>query len=311
MVGGDLVAGGQRVNLAHVVTLRAWGHDARLLIVRPPGEGGSFSPAFPVDVTAPPWQLEIDDLTADDVVVVGEMFRRGAQAVSGSPARKIIHNQNPYYMFQAFKDMDAVRRWGAEHKICASRFTADRLAEAGWTGPVSVVRPYVDPIFQGAPGTPRALWVAYMPRKRAIEARHLRGLLRSRRPDLARIPWIELVNASREDCARALKTAGVFLSLGWQEGLGLPPLEAMAGGALVVGFHGGGGHEYATAENGDWFDDGDHLALVDALAGRLDGLIAGQDFSARQAAARATAASFSQARFETELEAAWSAILDR
>jgi hypothetical protein len=84
----------------------------------------------------------------------------------------------------------------------------------------------------------------------------------------------------------------------------------MAGGALVVGFHGGGGREYATPQNGDWFDEGEHLALAEALAARLDGLRAGEDFTARRAAGYATAAEFSPARFEAELSAAWTTILD-
>src|SRR5882672_2072883 len=44
------------------------------------------------------------------------------------------------------------------------------------------------------------------------------------------------------------------------------PLEAMASGCIVVGFHGYGGLEYATPENGFWFPS-DHLEeVVDALA---------------------------------------------
>lgn len=306
---GDFVAGGQQVNLDHVVALRAQGHDARLLILRRAGEPPGFAPSFPAGVAPPPWQATPEGLTADDVVVVGEMFERGAAALMDSRARKVVHNQNPYYMFQAFKDLDAMQRWGATHMICASRFTASYASAAGWDGAISVVRPSLDPIFFGGEAGPRAPSVAFMPRKRPLEARWLKGLLHSRRPDLKAVPWIEIKGMSRAQCAEALKQAGVFLSLGWAEGLGLPPLEAMAAGALVVGFHGGGGRDYATAENGDWFGDQDHLALIEALEARLDGLIAGADVSDRLAAGAATAAAFSRPRFEAELAGAWAAIL--
>jgi hypothetical protein len=84
----------------------------------------------------------------------------------------------------------------------------------------------------------------------------------------------------------------------------------MAGGALVVGYHGVGGLEYATAENGDWFDDAaGHVEIADRLAERLDALKAGERFEARRLAGAATAASFSRERFEAELKAAWDAIL--
>lgn len=61
--------------------------------------------------------------------------------------------------------------------------------------------------------------------------------------------------------------------------------------------------------NGDWFSHDDHLPLVDALAARLDKLIAGEDFAERRAAGMATTAEFSQARFEADLKAAWTTIL--
>jgi len=36
----------------------------------------------------------------------------------------------------------------------------------------------------------------------------------------------------------------VFLSFGYPEGFSLPPVEAMASGCVVVGYHGRGGREY-------------------------------------------------------------------
>lgn len=307
MVVGDLVAGGQIVNLAHVTTLRSFGFDARLLIVRPTPDP-AFEPKFPPGVTPPPWQLGAEGLTDDDVVVVGEMFAAGARAVMDSAARKVIHNQNPHYLFQAFTDIAAIERWGARHMICASRHTAAMSQVAGWTGPKSVVRPFIDPRF--APDvSQRRLAIAAMPRKRQIEWRLIRGLLWSRRPDLARVPWVVVMNADAETCVQALQSAELFLSLSYHEGLGLPPLEAMASGALVIGYHGAGGREYATPANGDWFDDGQHLPIVDTLAERLDQLTAGETFADRRAEGIRTAAAFNRPSFEAELKAAWDAIL--
>jgi glycosyltransferase involved in cell wall biosynthesis len=225
-----------------------------------------------------------------------------------APARKVLHNQGPFYTFLAFSDLDAIRRWGAEAMILPSGFAAAMVAKMGWERPAHVVRPALDPVFARAGGGPRTLRIAAIPNRRPQEWRLLRGILRSQRPDLAHVPWIEIRGVARSEVARAMAGSEIFLATGLLEGLGLPPLEAMATGALVVGFHGGGGQEYATPENGDWFDDGAYFEIAATLAARLDQLAAGEAFAARRAAGRATAASFGRSAFEAQLAAAWTAI---
>ena len=78
VIAGDFIAGGQRVNLDHVLALRRLGYDARLWIMRPDGEAaGAYQPKFPSGLEAP-WQPAVPDLAADDVLVVGEMFGAAA-----------------------------------------------------------------------------------------------------------------------------------------------------------------------------------------------------------------------------------------
>jgi hypothetical protein len=297
-------SGGQRVNLDHVASLRRLGYDARFLFVR---ADGTPPEPFP-DGYDLPWQATVDGLTRDDIVVVGEMFGAGALAVMETLARKVLHNQGPFYTFMAFSDLDALRRWGAEAMILPSHFAAGMVRRMGWARPAHVVRPALDPVFAAAAGAPRALRIAAIPNRRPQEWRLIRGALRSQRPDLAAVPWVEIKGLPREGVARELAGSEIFLATGLLEGLGLPPLEAMATGALVVGFHGGGGTEYATSENGDWFDDGAHLDVAETLARRIDELRAGETFHARRLAGRATAAHFNAAAFEAQLAEAWRAI---
>ncbi|PZQ63577.1 MAG: hypothetical protein DI570_08565 [Phenylobacterium zucineum] len=298
--------GGQLVNLDHVATLRRLGYDARFLFVR---RDGTPPEPFPAGHDAP-WQSTIDGLTRDDVVVVGEMFGDGALAVMDAPARKVLHNQGPFYTFTAFADLAALRRWGCEAMILPSGFAADMVARLGWTGPAHVVRPALDPVFS-ATDEPRTLRVAAIPNRRPQEWRLIRGALRSRRPDLADVPWIEIRGQSRAEVARVMAGCEIFLATGLMEGLGLPPLEAMAAGALVAGFHGGGGQEYAQPDNGDWFGDDGLLDVVEMLERRLDELRAGETFEARRAAGRAMAATFDRTAFEAQLATAWAAIAGR
>lgn len=294
--------GGQRVNLDHVAALRRLGYDARFLFVR-----GDDTPPDPLP-DGISWQTDVGDLTADDIVSVGEMFGAGALAVMNTPARKVLHNQGPFYTFMAFSDLDALRRWGAEAMILPSHFAADMVARMGWDRPTHVVRPVLDPAFAATAGGARKLQIAAIPNRRPQEWRLIRGALRSRRPDLAHVPWIEIQGLPRAGVARVMAESELFLATGLMEGLGLPPLEALATGALVVGFHGGGGLEYARPDNGDWFDDGRHLDVAEALAQRLDDLISGETFEPRRAAGRAMAGEFNAEAFETQLAAAWTAI---
>lgn len=296
--------GGQFVNLEHVAALRRQGYDARFLFVRTDGTGPEpFPPGFEA-----PWQVGTGGLSPDDVVVVGEMFGAGALAVLETPARKILHNQGPFYTFAAFSDLMAVRRWGAEAMITPSGFAADMVERMGWDRPIHVVRPALDPVFAAAAGAPRDLRIAAIPNRRPQEWRLIRGILWSQRPDLADVPWVEIKGLSRAGVAQAMATSEIFLATGQMEGLGLPPLEAMATGALVIGFRGGGGREYATAENGDWFDEEAHLEIAELLARRIDQLRSGETFALRRAAGQATAAAFSQSEFERQLSSAWAAI---
>lgn len=294
--------GGQLVNLDHVAALRRLGYDARFLFVRSDDTQPDPLP------DAIPWQTDVGDLTADDIVSVGEMFGAGALAVMNTPARKVLHNQGPFYTFMAFSDFDALRRWGAEAMILPSHVAADMVARMGWDRPAHVVRPVLDPVFAATASGPRKLQIAAIPNRRPQEWRLIRGALRSRRPDLAHVPWVEIQGLPRAGVAKVMAESEIFLATGLMEGLGLPPLEALATGALVVGFHGGGGLEYARTDNGDWFDDGQHLGVAEALALRLDALIAGDTFEPRRAAGRAMAAAFNAQAFETQLAAAWAAI---
>lgn len=304
VTNGVFVTGGQRVNLDHVLTLRRLGYDARFLIVPAPGQAAD--PRFPSGQEAP-WSADVGALTMDDIVVVGEMFGAGALAVNDAPARKVLHNQGPYFTFKAFVDLGALRSWGCEAIITPSVFAAHMVGRMGWDRSLMVVRPAIDPVFAatGAAGLHKNLSIATMGNRRPEELRLIMGILRSRRPDLASVPWYDIRGLSRGEVARQMASREIFLTLGHMEGLGLPPLEAMAAGALVVGFTAGGGQEYAAPDNGDWFDEGQHFEIAAALTRLLDALLSGERFEARRAAGRARAAEFSPEVFEMGLAAAW------
>lgn len=176
------------------------------------------------------------------------------------------------------------------------------------TYPLTVV-PVVPCAVDGSLFAPRdkKMQIAHMPRKRREDQQTLRTIFQWRYPELATIPWVPLDGIPREDVAAALGESAVFLSMGWMEGLGLPPLEAMAANALVVGFHGWGGLEYTSPENGLWVEEGNVDTCADALAGAIQMITEDPAAAGRIiAAGKQTAARFNRAAQRDALLALWT-----
>src|ERR1700732_2833238 len=80
--------------------------------------------------------------------------------------------------------------------------------------------------------------IAFMPRKRPIEAAYIRDMFRFTYPEYRDWQWQELNHLSEVEIAQAMNEAQIFVSLSRLEGFGLTPLEAMAAGCVVAGFTG-------------------------------------------------------------------------
>ena len=302
-MAGPPSAGGQHVNVAHVRALAGAGHDAKLLYI--PGS----SEALQFEVDAPMIRLADDMRFSDrDIVVLPEPWRGPIEAFGRTPARKVVHCQNPFYLFHGFDDIRSLKAQGYRRMLTCSEYTSQMVRRYGYDGEVFTVRPAISPEF-GAHVAPPTLQIAYMPRKRAVETVYLQGLFKSLYPQFANIPWVKVDGMSRGQCAEVLQKSAIFASFSWYEGLGLPPLEAMSCGALVVGLHGFGGLDYANEHNGYWSQEGDSFGFAEQLANAISDFQAG-GHAARREAGFKSAAVYSQARFEAALLEAWQAILE-
>ena len=56
--------------------------------------------------------------------------------------------------------------------------------------------------------------------------------------------FVPIDGLPEKEVAEILKESALFMSFSKAEGLGLPPLEAMACGCIVIGYHGQGGQEF-------------------------------------------------------------------
>jgi hypothetical protein len=288
-ISGKASAGGQHVNEQHVVALRRMGLRAYLLYWPAGTTVERFDSAAPVVLLTPhmTWHPE-------DVMVLPEGWRRPLAEFGKVSSRKVLHCQNPYYVFHGVDQVSDYEQLGIERAIVCSDFTGRHLGQLGFRPPVHVVRPLLHPAFIAgraasedieSPGAfglatgavtsdtvvnanrpKRALQIAYMPRKLPVESRYLQGLFKAMYPQYRDVPWVAIEGRSHAECATLLRGSAVFAAFSYMEGLGLPPLEAMSCGCIVAGFHGHGGTEYATDGNGFWVEPGDHEGFVHAVA---------------------------------------------
>jgi len=295
--------GGPRITNRHVALLRRNGYDARLLLTEVDGDPFFDQTDVKVDLLSPDMVIR-----RSDIFVTPEPWANFIRRVSQLPVRSLIFCQNHYYLTHGLPNGQSFEEAGVHGVFCCSTVIADFLKENYGLAEVPVVRNAIDlELFHPRPKVPK---IAYMPRKMRNESAFIEGLFRRRHPKWRDVPWVRIAGMTEAEVAKAMGESAVFLALGRMEGFGLPPLEALASGCLVVGFTADGGREFATPENGYWFDHEDHTGVVDALARALEafGTPAAEAMAAN---GRKTAERYSQDEMERDLLNFWAAEVAR
>lgn len=296
--------GGVNTSFEHVALLRNEGFDALVL------EMNSQAPYPFATVEAP--SLFLDQgvrFVRGDVLVLPEGSPEYFREMAAMPGvRRLLFCQNHFYFIHSLGRRTDWATLGLDGVFTCSREASDFVARTVGLPEVPVVPCAVDPaLFRPRP---KRLQVAFMPRKMPQELTSIRNILSWRRPELADVPWIPVDGVPRAEAARILGESAVFLSTSWYEGLGLPPLEAMACGCVVAGFHGWGGLDYAAPDNGLWCREGDLDAAADALA---EALALAQGASPRLetllARGAATAARYTPEAQRRALKGFWTRVL--
>lgn len=178
----------------------------------------------------------------------------------------IIFNQNVHLTWTASHDI--ARHYapggGLMGIIAVSEHNQHALRYA--FGHVDVCRVHVgidSGIFHSVEG-PRPNRIAYMPRKMPEDANRVLELIRGRGL-LEGWDIVRLDRIPQAEVAAQLRTTKIFLALSYQEGLGLPPAEAMACGNYVVGYHGFGGKEFFRSDFSGIVETGDILGFAQAI----------------------------------------------
>ena len=151
--------------------------------------------------------------------------------------------------------------------------------------------------------------ITYMPRRRPAEAELIASALR-RRGNIADYRVEAIDGMPMAQVAGSLTKSLVFISLLQTEGLGFPAAEAMASGALVVGYTGTGAEEYFDTSTGFPIPEGRTLQLVETVEAII------RDYEAdpapldriRAHASETVRSRYAYPVFQQALKAAWSEI---
>lgn len=294
--------GGVRIAHHHVAMLVRNGFDARILLIDEQRDS-HFSEDVPTDSLIPEFRIHPDDL-----FVIPEPWDVYVRQLSKHPIRRYVFCQNHFYIYHGLQHAPSYAEAGIDTVFCCSEVISDYLTGVMGLDRAPIIHNAINhELFKPAE---KRRQIAVMPRKMKIEARFIEGTFRQRYPELADVPWVEISNRPETEVAKILGESAVFLALGRIEGFGLPPIEAMASGCLVVGFTGDGGRSFATPDNGHWCEPEDWLGCTDRLAEAMREI--DTDAGRRRiASARETASEYTLERMERELVAFWQAEVER
>ncbi len=285
--------GGTAVIYEHVKILVDSGYDAYISLQSVPGKDlyKSSAPILAHDGKFI-WK-------STDIIVFPETFPDLIHAFKNAPVRKIMFCQNQYNLpFFIGSQQDFFSEYLVDGLVISSEAIREFITSLYGLTDIRYIPYSVDTKVFFSRDKKRQ--IAYMPRKLPRDAIFLEAVFKRTYPQYAQIPWVKIHDLDREAGASILGESEIFLSLSYQESFGLPPLEAMASGCLIAGYHGDGGREYMNEQNGWWADASDWRTCVEGLAQALKLLDEGGEELAKMHQAMAdTVAKYSQEKNES------------
>jgi glycosyltransferase involved in cell wall biosynthesis len=245
-------------------------------------------------------------LSPKDIIVIPEDYREALEALREINIKKYIFCQNHFYIFKGLRkdttwaDLDI-------DVFCSSEIINNFLQSVFDYDKVPVIHCAIhSELFKPRK---KILQIAYMPRKRPAELDFIRNLFNRLYKQYKEVPWICIDKVNEAKVAEILSESAIYFSTSLYEGFGLPPIEAMACGCIVVGFHGGGGLEYASSENGYWCEEGNIIECVRTL-GHVASLIDNNDENVNKVRNQALkkAGEYTLDRQEKEILDFWSKV---
>jgi glycosyl transferase family 1 len=279
------LTGGIKIAYRHAEILAQAGLDA--FVYQPEG-----SPAW-FETTARVLRERHFSPKSGDVLVFPEVLNAILADLVQAPldAKKVLYCQAHHYLLFNSISPERIPHLGFAKIGCQSTIAKGFLERVLGFRDVAVIPCAIDrELF--FPRQKR-IQIAFIPRKLPRETASIYRIFQLKYPQFAAVNWVGIENRTERETAAIFGESAIVLSLPFLESFGLVPLEAMASGALVAGFDGYGGQEYATPENGLWFPP-DHLEeTADAVAKLIGGVMRSDpDLERMRQAGFATAARY-------------------
>jgi hypothetical protein len=256
-----VASGGVKYLYRHVEVLVSNGLDACIVHDVPGFRPSWFQHTVPIV-----YRYEITPRAGDMVACPEVAAHRVLDEFPG--VAKVIVNQNGFFTFDDHSldpnDLQSPYRHGDLIAVCCTSEESHRMITRHFPAANAFrVRLGIDTdLFSYTPA--KESKIAYMPRKNPRDARLVINMLKFRGA-LEGIKVESLDDMAHDQVAEQLKDARFFLSFSYREGLGLPPLEAMARGCVVVGFDGVGGSEYMKEPHAFPVPNSDVTAFADKV----------------------------------------------
>ncbi|MDO4880778.1 MAG: glycosyltransferase, partial [Capnocytophaga sp.] len=182
--------------------------------------------------------------------------------------KKIIFNQNCYYTFNQYSTENNyyTTPYQDPNTLGTIVVSEDSFAYLNYTFPSLH-------IYKTSIGINHSIFnysnkkqkqICFMPRKLAEDVAQVVLILKLRNK-LNNWKFISIDNKTEAEVAKIMKESIFFLSFNHREGFGLPPVEAMACGCYVIGYHGEAGKEYLFPSFSSIIESGDILTFVQKI----------------------------------------------
>lgn len=205
----------------------------------------------------------------DAILIYPEIF--GSQIHTITNNKYIIYNQNCYYTFNSFPFLKTLTEDTYKNKnfigfLTVSKDSEQYLKLTFPTENVARIHLGISSLFSFSPHKEKM--IAFMPRKLKEDINQIYHILATN-PHFKDWKWQAIDNCTEREVAEILQKSALFLSFNYNEGFGLPPVEAMACGCYVVGYAGNAGSEYLLDEFSSIVPDRNIVKFVNEIENRV------------------------------------------